>query len=624
MLTKTFFVVTLLIPISVLSQSIPDVPLDLEFANITIHLTQPNRLKLKQEIKQLYTQRANVDYIVNTTRQLAPVLDPLLRESNIPNDFIYAAIPHSIADTLGFWGLSQGQGKRLKLQIDDRVDERFHLLASTKAVLSDINYWQKLQNNFASALLLYLNDGIPPTPDRVSTYYLSPSEKSGELFWKVLARKIIFEHEDSAGTYSSTFVLYNYRDAAGKTLDDVANQLQIPEIQVKTFNRWLKADQIPVDKDYSLFIQIRPEEFPRIQSLVESNKDLDQEANTDIGFPVLVKIPELNKSVRGPVISYRINGRKGIQAQNCDNAITLAFYGNISVESFLKYNDLNNPEDVHPGEVYYLEPKMKRAQIPFHIVRKDQTLRSISALYGIKLKSLEKFNHVSSVQRLQAGRVLWLQLRRKRSQSFEYLQQPETKPDDTPIETPAVAINSMDIPTNTARTTKSVSESNDVNAADTTYGGNNPATVLYDTSAESSTETDIDYSGIDLAKTHKVKFGETYYSIARLYAITTQQLYAWNKRTDWNMLQVGDELMVGPVTPASVDLTAGRQKPGTVKRITTSEIDTAKQSFFYIVKPGQTLYRISIINKVTVVNLMRWNDLVSYTVKVGQQLIIRK
>ncbi|RZK68650.1 MAG: LysM peptidoglycan-binding domain-containing protein [Pedobacter sp.] len=45
---------------------------------------------------------------------------------------------------------------------------------------------------------------------------------------------------------------------------------------------------------------------------------------------------------------------------------------------------------------------------------------------------------------------------------------------------------------------------------------------------------------------------------------------------------------------------------------------------YYFVKPGQTLYRIALINKVGVNDLMRWNKLTSFTIEVGQKLLVQK
>lgn len=45
---------------------------------------------------------------------------------------------------------------------------------------------------------------------------------------------------------------------------------------------------------------------------------------------------------------------------------------------------------------------------------------------------------------------------------------------------------------------------------------------------------------------------------------------------------------------------------------------------YHVVKPGQTVYRVALINGVTVQQVMRWNNLKNYTIEVGQRLVIRK
>ena len=547
------------VQLPVLSQSIADVPAEVEFAGVTIHLTEENRLKVKQAVRRLYAHPDDIDYLKRTTSQLAPQLAVLFKSVNVPNDFLYAALPTSDTDTLGFWRLTQEQGMRLNLQMDNHVDERYHPLLSTVVVLADISYWQKVQKNYASSFLCYLTGNVPSVPERITEHYLSPGTSTSPLFWEVLARKLVLSQADNTARASSPYILYEYQNSAGKTLQSIADQLQLPLDRTETYNRWIKGNQRPIPRNYSLLIQVTPEEYAQIQTQNRQPEETKPGLLSDNGFPTLRRLYEKQEGLRSDAIFYRINDRRGIQAQNCDNLITLAYYGNISIESLTKYNDLIISDVIRPGEIYYLESKAKRAKIPYHIVQKGQTLHKISNIYGVRLKSLQKFNYVLATQRLQAGRVLWLQRKRPTNKVFEYVQSLNNDPEEKEVIVPTVTVPEEMI--------------NEIDA--------NPDIAVDDLSLK-----------------------------------------------DEDSLSVDDEpeevLPASPAPAKESKLKLKPQKPVPAERkslpANTNRMEVAS---YHTVQPGQTLYRVSVIYRVTVPDLMRWNNLKSNSIKVGQKLQIR-
>jgi len=77
------------------------------------------------------------------------------------------------------------------------------------------------------------------------------------------------------------------------------------------------------------------------------------------------------------------------------------------------------------GQVYYIQQKLGKASVPFHVVREGETLWDISQMYGVRLSNLLDFNRFDSVQRLQRGRVIWLQATRPKNKPIEYIEMPE-------------------------------------------------------------------------------------------------------------------------------------------------------------------------------------------------------
>ncbi len=98
---------------------------------------------------------------------------------------------------------------------------------------------------------------------------------------------------------------------------------------------------------------------------------------------------------------------------------------------------------------------------------------------------------------------------------------------------------------------------------------------------------------------HRVRRGDTVYLLAKEYGTTTGNILALNPQvTDVRNLQIGSMLTI-PVPP--------------------------ENSFIYVVRPGDTVYRIATSNGLTVEDIMKYNYIESdYTLYPGQQLVIVK
>ncbi|TXB65180.1 LysM peptidoglycan-binding domain-containing protein [Vicingus serpentipes] len=88
------------------------------------------------------------------------------------------------------------------------------------------------------------------------------------------------------------------------------------------------------------------------------------------------------------------NNIKYVLVSEGDNIQDIAKDFNMNTWQILKYNDLNKSDKVTSGEIIYLQPKKNKAKSDTHIVKEGETMRSISQLYGLKLKQLYKKNNI--------------------------------------------------------------------------------------------------------------------------------------------------------------------------------------------------------------------------------------
>ena len=73
-----------------------------------------------------------------------------------------------------------------------------------------------------------------------------------------------------------------------------------------------------------------------------------------------------------------------------------------------RFNDLEPNAKLIAGQKLYLQPKRNKAKEPFHIVKKGDTMKSISQLHGIKLKKLYKKNNMKMGEEPTVGQQLYM------------------------------------------------------------------------------------------------------------------------------------------------------------------------------------------------------------------------
>ena len=235
-------------------------------------------------------------------------------------------------------------------------------------------------------------------------------------------------------------------------------------------------------------------------------------------------------------------------------------------------------------------------------------------VYGVRLKSLLRYNRLKPTQRAQMGRIVWMQGKRPRNYPIEY--QPVNK---KPVEPTILTPDPQPTPDSVQAPVQAYA-SPPAPKPDLTDS-------LFSQLTDSAATTPVDTDDIELPavlKIHSVKAGQTYFSISRLYGITVAQLYAWNNLSAKKPLLVGQELIIDTVTPAPVP----RRRPQAIvktvpKKVAVPAVKAANGLPYYVVKTGETIYRIALNNGISVSDLMKLNGLTSYIIEVGQRLLIR-
>lgn len=99
-----------------------------------------------------------------------------------------------------------------------------------------------------------------------------------------------------------------------------------------------------------------------------------------------------------------------IVARTGDTFKSLGKETDISWRKLAKYNERDKHDQLHDGDIIYLKKKQKKAAKVFknrpHVVKAGESLYDIAQLYGIRVKSLYKMNHINPDEGIQVGQKL--------------------------------------------------------------------------------------------------------------------------------------------------------------------------------------------------------------------------
>jgi hypothetical protein len=235
-------------------------PDNLNFAGEPVPIENPDIYeRMDRELLVNTYWQSNGLLLIKRAHKYFPVIEPILKEYGIPDDFKYLAVIESgltqavsPAGAKGFWQIMEGTGKDYNLEINDNVDERYHIEKSTRMACE---YFIRSKENFGSwtmAAAAYNagNTGVLRQLERqeVSNYYdLLLGEETGRYVFRILALKEIIKHPQKYGFNFSEDQLYKniptYTVKVDTSVENFAAFAQKHEINykiLKIHNPWLR------------------------------------------------------------------------------------------------------------------------------------------------------------------------------------------------------------------------------------------------------------------------------------------------------------------------------------------------------------------------------------------------
>lgn len=240
------------------------------------------RERLERElVVNTYKHAATLLLLKRTTRWF-PVMEPLMEQYGLPEDFKYLAMIESEltnavspSKAVGFWQFLESTGKEYNLEINKEVDMRYNVEKETVAACKYLKESYRKFGSWTSAAAAFNggNGRISRTMDEqhVDSYYdMRLPEETQRYVFRILALKLITENPEKYGFQISDNGWYQPFETKTVTvtqsipnLIDFAFEQGTNYKMLKYFNPWLRSNSLTISAGNSYDIKIPTGEFAK-------------------------------------------------------------------------------------------------------------------------------------------------------------------------------------------------------------------------------------------------------------------------------------------------------------------------------------------------------------------------
>ena len=257
------------------------IPEGLNFAGEPVPVENPDiKERMDRELLVNTYWQSNSLLLFKRANKYFPIIEPILAAEGVPDDFKYLAVIESgltqavsPARATGFWQILKTTGREYGLEVNDNVDERYHVEKSTRVACT---YLKKAKERFGSwtAAAAAYNAGNAGVSRRmksqnVDTYYdLLLGEETGRYVFRIIALKEILKHPAQYGFNFKKQDLYEYIPTYKVSVDSAvtdfvafSERFGINYKILKLHNPWLREPHLNNKSKKQYFIDIPKEGY---------------------------------------------------------------------------------------------------------------------------------------------------------------------------------------------------------------------------------------------------------------------------------------------------------------------------------------------------------------------------
>lgn len=247
------------------------IPSNIDFCGEYVPLDNIDvRERLDREIQSNAFMHGSMSQIFKLSRRIFPIVEPILAQNGIPDDFKYLAVAESAlreavspAGARGIWQFMPGTAKEHGLQVNAEIDERMHLEKVTLAACRYLQTAYARYGNWISAAASY-NCGMGKVSNELSAqrgrnyFDLQLAEETNRYVFRILAFKEIMSNPTNYGFYIEED---DYYQALNFELVAINGPISIPDFALQhnttsrlmhVYNPWILGNRISSGGTYTL------------------------------------------------------------------------------------------------------------------------------------------------------------------------------------------------------------------------------------------------------------------------------------------------------------------------------------------------------------------------------------
>lgn len=254
-----------------------DIPSKSVFAGQTISLERNDMRERYDREQTIIAYNHSVSFlIIKRANRYFPLIEPILKENGIPDDFKYLAVIESNLDVrvvspalaAGIWQLMPKTAQQFGLEVTDEIDERYHIEKSTiaacqyfKSAYAKYKSWMMVAASYNAGMGRISQEKENQQVEEAFDMYLNP-ETSRYLF-RLIAMKQFLENPKALGYIINRDQFYQTINTRTIVVNSAipdwtvwAAQNGISYAQLKDFNLWLRDRKLsnPTGKEYNILI----------------------------------------------------------------------------------------------------------------------------------------------------------------------------------------------------------------------------------------------------------------------------------------------------------------------------------------------------------------------------------
>jgi len=218
--------------------------------------------------------------LIKRANRWFPVIEPILKENGIPDDFKYLALIESglmnvvsPKGATGFWQFLEKTAREYGLEVNKSVDERYNVEKSTAAACRYLNDSYEQFGDWTLVAAAY-NAGqrrIKEAVEKQKTgnyYNLYLNDETSRYLYRIMAIKTVYNNPTKYGFYIRKSDLYPVIPVKEITVSNtIPDLVEFAEKQgvsykvLKIFNPWLRTDKLPDESHKIYHIEIPEKKY---------------------------------------------------------------------------------------------------------------------------------------------------------------------------------------------------------------------------------------------------------------------------------------------------------------------------------------------------------------------------